>query len=266
MKNQKLFANFNLANAFFVMFIITLMVFPTNQILAGDSDFNRHFSTQLEFGPVWQGLNDVQIPNDQNGTRFSLADLAGSGPYPAVRFYFTWRISNRHDIRLLLAPLSYTKSGTFSSPVAFAGETYNPSQALDATYKFNSWRLTYRYNFYHGEQWYWWVGFTAKIRDAKIKLSQGGVSSEKTDIGFVPLLHIRGEYHFDESWWFLFDIDALAGGPGRAADGTLQIGYNLNDQWSISGGYRTIEGGADVDEVYNFAWLHYLITSINFSF
>ncbi|MFC2088882.1 hypothetical protein ACFLSX_04710 [Calditrichota bacterium] len=266
MKNQNLFTAFFGGKAFLVLFLITLIMFSTDEPIAGANDVNRHFFTQLEFGPVWQGLNDVQIPNDKNGTRFSLADLVGSGPYPAVRLYFTWRISNRHDIRLLLAPLSYTKSGTFSSPVTFAGKTYNPSQVVDATYKFNSWRLTYRYKFYHGEQWYWWVGFTAKIRDAKIKLNQSGLSSEKTDIGFVPLLHIRGEYHFDELWWFLLDIDALAGGPGRAEDGTLQIGYNLNDQWSISAGYRTIEGGADVDEVYNFAWLHYLITSVNFTF
>jgi hypothetical protein len=220
----------------------------------------------LELGPVWQGRNDVQIPNNQNGTRFSLVELVGNGPFPAVRFYFTWRIAVRHDIRLLLAPLSYTESGIFSSPVSFAGETYSPSQAVDATYKFNSWRLTYRYKFYDGEQWHWWIGFTAKIRDAKIKLVQDGLSSEKTDLGFVPLLHIRGEYHLNGQWWFLLDIDALAGGPGRAEDATIQVGYDFSENWSVSAGYRTVEGGADVEEVYNFAWLHYVTASVNYTF
>lgn len=239
---------------------------PVTTCIAGQSDSLKQFVTQLEIGPVWQGRNDVQIPNNENGTRFSLVDLVGKGPFPGVRIYFTWRITERHSIRLLLAPLRYTESGTFSSPVSFAGKTYDPGRPVDATYQFNSWRLTYAYKFHHGDQWRWWIGFTAKIRDAVIRLEQNSVSSEKTDLGFVPLLHIRGEYHINDNWWIFLDIDALAGGPGRAEDGTLQFGYNFNDQWGVSAGYRTVEGGADVEEVYNFAWLHYLVMSAHFTF
>jgi hypothetical protein len=34
----------------------------------------------------------------------------------------------------------------------------------------------------------------------------------------------------------------------------------------VSAGYRTVEGGADVDEVYNFAWLHYAVLSASYRF
>jgi hypothetical protein len=227
---------------------------------------SENFFLQLELGPVWQSRNDVQIPNDFNGTRFSLVDLVGTGPFASIRLYFTWKIAERHNIRILLAPLSYTEEGIFKNPVNFVGETYTPGDPLNATYKFNSWRLTYQYKFHKGEQWQWWIGFTAKIRDAKIRLEQNGLSSEKNDLGFVPLLHIRGEYHINPQWWLLLDIDALAGGPGRAEDVTLQVGYNLSESWSLSAGYRTVEGGADVEEVYNFAWIHYLVLSINYKF
>jgi len=246
--------------------LVVLMILPAKDMMAGGEDNQPHFIAQLEIGPAWQGRNDVQIPNDRTGTRYSLTDLVGNGPYPAGRFYFTWRINNKHGLRLLLAPLSYTSSGTFDSPVSFAGQDFNANRSVDATYKFNSFRLTYRYKYYHGEQWRWWIGFTAKIRDAKIKLEQDGISSEKTDLGFVPLLHLRGEYHPGEKFWILFDMDALAGGPGRAEDATVQLGYNLSDNWSLSAGYRTVEGGADVDEVYNFAWLHYIVAGVNFTF
>ncbi|HPA83025.1 MAG TPA: hypothetical protein PLS95_19560, partial [Thermoanaerobaculales bacterium] len=43
------------------------------------------FAVELELGPVWQSSNDVQIPDDADGTRFSLVDLAGYGPWPAGR-------------------------------------------------------------------------------------------------------------------------------------------------------------------------------------
>jgi hypothetical protein len=266
MKSKSLFCHVSdcLTSHYFIF--ISLLIVTTWGNVAGQNEIQRHFYLQLELGPVWQGRNDVQIPNTEDGTRFSLVDLVGNGPFPSIRFYFTWRIAQRHDLRLLLAPLIYTENGTFSSPVSFAGQTYIPGESVDATYKFNSWRLTYRYKLHHGEQWHWWIGFTAKIRDAKIKLVQNTISSEKTDVGFVPLLHIRGEYHWSKTGWVLLDIDALAGGPGRAEDVTLQIGYDFTDQWSLSAGYRTVEGGADVEEVYNFAWLHYIVFSANFSF
>jgi len=49
---------------------------------------------ELEAVPVWQSRNDVQIPNTDAGTRFSLVDLAGKGPWPATRLYLTWNTNN----------------------------------------------------------------------------------------------------------------------------------------------------------------------------
>ena len=65
------------------------------------------------------------------------------------------------------------------------------------------------------------------------------------------------------AWHLYFDADALAGSQGN--DGTVKLGYDLDDQWSVRVGYRTVEGGADVESVYNFAWLHYAAVSIAWS-
>jgi hypothetical protein len=220
------------------------------------------FTAEVEAGPVWQSGNDVQIPNTEDGTRFSIVDLIGNGPYPAARLYITWNIADRHGLRLLLAPLNIKGSGVPGAPIDFAGEAFDPGVSTDATYKFNSWRITYRYRLYNGQPWRWWVGFTGKIRDAKIELGQPGKRAEKTDVGFVPLLHIAGEYRLSPGWRLRLDLDALAGGPGRAVDAAINVRYDLGDRWSLSVGYRTIEGGANVEEVYNFAWLHYATISV----
>lgn len=57
-------------------------------------------------------------------------------------------------------------------------------------------------------------------------------------------------------------MDGLAGGPGRAVDATLKLGRDLDARWAVRVGYRMVEGGADVDEVYTFAWLHYAAVSL----
>jgi len=226
-----------------------------------DSTFRR-FVVELEAGPAWQSRNDVQIPNDQTGTRFSLVDLVGSGPLPAARLYILWNINERHGLRLLLAPLSYTKSGQFPSSVNFAGETFQPGVPTDATYKFNSFRVGYRYHIHQGPDWNWWIGFTAKLRDAKIELVQEGKSARKTDVGFVPLLHVAGETRLGSGWSAVLDVEGLAGGPGRAVDASLKLRRDLGRSWGIAAGYRTLEGGADVESVYSFAWLHYATVSL----
>lgn len=220
------------------------------------------FVFELEGGPVWQSYNDAQIPNDASATRFSLSGLVGKGPFPAGRAYLTWNINEKHGLRALAAPFSITESGMSSETIRFAGATYVPSAPIEATYTFNSYRLTYRYRFRNTERTTAWVGFTGKIRDANIALSQNATRSEKDDVGFVPLLHLAADRRLADRWVGRVDVDGLAGGPGRAIDAALKLGYRASPRVLISGGYRTLEGGADVDEVYSFAWLHYAVASV----
>jgi len=217
---------------------------------------------ELEAGPAWQSYNDVEIPNDGTATRFSLYDLAGGGPWPAGRLYVTWNLTDRHGVRLLAAPFSLTETGVPDRPLVFAGESYSGGEAVRARYTFNSYRLSYRYRFHAGEGSTAWVGFTAKVRDAVIALEQGPTSSRKDDLGFVPLLHLAGDWRFAPRWRLALDADALAGGPGRAVDTALTVAYDPGGRWFARAGYRTVEGGADVTEVYTFAWLHYAIASV----
>ena len=77
----------------------------------------------------------------------------------------------------------------------------------------------------------------------------------------MPLVYLRGDYRFASRWHLLLEGDFLGGGPGRAEDLSLRVGHDFGDNWAIAFGYRTVEGGADVDEVYNFAWFNYAVVS-----
>ena len=220
------------------------------------------FVLEIEGGPAWISRNDVQIPNDASATRFSLNTVTGTGPFLAGRAYLTWNINERHGLLVLNAPLSITERGSIEAPVRFVGETYTANSPLAATYTFNSYRLTYRYRFRHTETNNAWVGFTAKVRDATVAIEQGATSSKKDDVGFVPLLHLGSDWRVAPRTHVVADVDALAGGPGRAIDAALKLAYDPGGPWSMNVGYRTVEGGADVDAVYSFAWLHYAVVGV----
>ena len=228
--------------------------------IANDSSID----IKLSVGSTWQSSNKVQIPNDSQATRFALDDIAGSGPFPAIRFEAIWSMNEKHALRVLLAPLSYRETGNINEEIRFAGATFNTDQAVQAEYRFNSWRLGYQYHLVARENWDFWLGGTLKVRDAEIRLTQGAVSSSDDNIGLVPLLHLAGEYRLGDRWSLVADLDGLAGGPGRAIDLGLGLDYRMSEQWRLGVEYRTLEGGADTDDVYNFAWFNSLLLSAKY--
>ncbi len=217
---------------------------------------------EIEAGPAWQSRNSVEIPNDGTATRFELDALIGGGAVPVGRVYLGWSWRERHGVRLLVAPLTLRGSGVPDREIHFAGASFQEETTLSARYTFNSYRLSYRWLARKGEGTSVWLGTTAKVRHAVVALEQGGVTARDDDLGFVPLLHLAGEWRFAPGWWGSVDVDALAGGPGRALDATIRVGRAMGDGWHLSAGYRTVEGGADVDDVYAFAWFNFLTLAV----
>jgi hypothetical protein len=243
-----------------------LLALATSQIMANTAlAEEQHWNIGLETGATWQTYNDVQIPGD-TGTRFSLSDLVGDDPLPFLRLELFYDISDRHQLRFLIAPLGYTKDGVLDKDVAFDGQNFSAGENTEATYKFNSYRATYRYKFYEGQKWNWRVGATIKVRDAEIALKQGDVSASNTDLGVVPLLNLYGDYQFADKWSFIVDFDGLASKQGRAIDLGLKVNYDINKNWYAGGGLRVVEGGADNETVYNFAQFNYAVLSAGYRF
>ena len=225
----------------------------------------ERFSVEVEGGPVWQTRNDVRVPND-GGTEFSLVDTIGKGPDAAFRVDVGFDPWEKHGFRVVIAPLQIEGRGTFDDEVSFAGETFEEGVPTDASYQFSSYRLTYRYRFFKGSTWTWKGGLTAFVRDARIALEQPSRSAEDSDVGVVPLLYVGGEARWPSGWQLRLDFEGLGASQGRAFDVAAKVGYAVSDRWDLSVGYRTIEGGADVEQVYNFAWLHFAVFSVRFRY
>lgn len=224
-------------------------------------DMTQRFRLEVETGAGWQARNDVQIPNDASGTRFSLHDTVGSGPVPVVRVDAAWAVNERHDIRVLLAPLGYEEPGTLPGPVRFNGTSFGAG-AVQAAWRFDSWRATWRYRLVDNDRWLVKLGLTANVRDAEITLRQGAAVSTDKDLGLVPLLHLYSEYRFGGRWKAILDADALAAPQGRAFDVGLKAGYDFTPYAGITAGYRILDGGADNDSVYSFARFHQAVASV----
>ena len=219
----------------------------------------------LESGVVFTGYNNVRIPGDA-GTLFSLKTDIDANPTAFIRLRAGYTIKSRHTISLLYAPLMVKSDGSTNKQIDFEGVTFPSNSFLDASYKFNSYRITYRYDMVKRPKFEFGLGFTVKIRDAEIALQSQGLSASKANVGFVPIINFRLHWKMNETIGILFEGDALAAKQGRAEDVLLAGTYKFSDHFLVRCGYRILEGGADGNEVYTFSLFHYASVGIVYTF
>lgn len=210
----------------------------------------------VESGWAFAGYNDVRVPGD-SGTKFSLTDDLRTDSAPFIRFRIGRVVGEKHYVSGFVAPLRLSADGTLNKTVRFQDVVFEAGSDIEADYRFDSYRLTYRYRVWLSPPYQAWLGFTAKVRNAEVAVRSTERFSSLENTGFVPLFSFHFEWEPRQRWTAILEGDALAGGPGRAEDVFLGLAYDANDRWTIKGGYRILEGGADVDEAYNFALIHF---------
>lgn len=226
----------------------------------------QHVDLDFETGLYYFSRNDVRVPN-ASGDLFDLTDAIKREPAPFVRLRaaVAFGKTRRHHLRALYAPLEKRGRGSLPQVTQFAGGTFAPEVETTGIYRFSTYRLTYRYDLVQNERWVIGLGAALLLRDAKIALQQGGYYREDTDLGAVPLLHAFFQRTLSDSWHLVLDVESLAAPQGRATDLEFSAGYTLNERIRVRGGYRLIEGGADVAQVFNFSTIHFLQAGVTFS-
>jgi len=234
--------------------IICVWFFLAGTLLAGGL---QHFELDVESGMTLVGYSDVRIPKS-TGTLISFSEELETDPAFFVRGRFTYYFNKGNMISVLIAPLTLQATGSVDREVVFEGESFAPNATLNTVFKFNSYRLTYEHFWFVGDRMRFGLGATAKVRDAAISIADSGKISEKTDLGFVPLIKFSIAWRFASPLILVLDGDALAAPQGRAEDVSIALHGDINDRLSLKLGYRVLEGGSDVEAVYSFTWINYL--------
>lgn len=240
---------------FGILFFLMISVF----LQAGD------WRLEADGGIVLPGYNTVQVPNP-GGTRFSLRDDLGIDSRAFLRLRLTWRFASRHEVSLLYAPLSLKASGPLPAPVLFDGTAFAKGEKVDALYRFNSYRLTWRWHWLRGKKLDLWVGLTVKIRDAEISVTGANRFAMTDNVGFVPLFHLFMRWRWSDAFGMILEADAAAAKQGRAEDVAAILFWRPSRNTELRAGYRFVEGGANVEQVYNFAFIGYIFSGVAIRF
>lgn len=229
---------------------------------AAQSEFRFRFMPQIAFG----GKNTVQLPN-HTGTRFSLSnDLHESNSAifsPRIELEYIYR---RNHFILTGALLRNKYDGTASEPIHFGNGYFGTGSKLNAVYRFNTYRFTYRYGLVDNRKFKLELGATILVRDAFISLANRCEKSSFYNIGVVPLLSYSIVWQPTPAFAVLSYGDAFGIRKGRAEDIFAGVRYDIDDRFALWGGYRLLEGGSNGDKVHTFALFHYLSIGLEVKF
>lgn len=230
----------------------------TTMLLTAFATVQAQLSIDIEGNYIFSiPYNEVRIPAT-GGTLVDISkDLKAAETF-TFRLRVNYLINNRHVISGLYAPLTINSSGEIGENVYYSDKTFPVGSDVHATYKFNSYRLTYRYLIVSNEKVKVGLGITGKIREANITFRTNDTAADFPDVGFVPLVNFYVNFQPIDRLGFLFEGDALASKQGRAEDIFAGVTYAISKKIKAKTGYRVLEGGADVERNYNFAWINYV--------
>jgi hypothetical protein len=231
----------------------------------GPTSVFAEYVINLQGAAVFTEKNDIRIPGD-SGTKFSISDDLSADTAYTGRLEAGYIHNVKDYFGIVIAPLSVDSHGRVDRDISFAGTTFPANTDLNATFRFDSYRITWRRKLVDRERLDVWLGVTGAIRDAAITVEGGAQRAEKTNTGFVPLINFLIDWRFSRPWSFRVAGDALVGPQGRAEDVLFAVLYDIGAATKLFAGYRILEGGADNDEVYTFSLFQYAVGGMEVRF
>jgi len=235
------------------------------------------FTLQVEAQSKWQfrvmpqaafgTRNTVQRPNNEEGTRVSLdknfkrKNNASFSP----RFELEYSYKRHHAIATV-ALLGDRFDGMAGEDILYNQVLFQAGSELKTVYRFNTYRLGYRYRIVERARFNFELGATLLFRQAYISMEDNREKTKFKNVGVAPLLSYYIEWKVIERLSMLSYGDAFAVKAGRAEDIFAGVKYQFTPMVSGTAGYRLLEGGSDGDRVYTMAMFHFLSLGVGFDF
>lgn len=242
---------------FYLILLLSAATFSSHahaELIRAEVESGAKFITRLDFRDPPTG-----------GDTVALDGLLDSNSAFHYRLEAWLDLPGSHKLRAMFTPLFVETTQTPTENLRFKNTTFAAGIATNYQYKFNSYRLTYIYQLISAGIINLDIGFTAKIREAKIQVEQPNLnrSEGNTNVGFVPLLYAEASVNLG-LLALVVQADALAspGGQGRAIDLSAKLRFAVFGPLYGFAGYRWFDGGANSDSVYTFATVQHALIGV----
>jgi hypothetical protein len=267
--------------------ILSGLLLCTTQVSAQNNfDEKFKFSGIAELG--FLNVYDHKIQFSNSGTYFDYRQDGGQDVlFPVSRLSLELQ-ADRSTFYLLYQPLRLESQVYLENDLIVDEAVFSAGSAVKLLYNFPFYRASYtRELFPKSDNFNFALGATIQIRNATISFESLDGSTFRTnrDVGIVPALKLRTNYHFNERLYAELEADGiyapvsyLNGSDnevvGAILDASLRTGVKITDQVTGFLNLRYLGGGAvgtsdNLDgpgDGYVRNWLHFGTTSAGFKY
>lgn len=215
---------------------------------------NAQLLVDLEMGYVVNtGYADVRT---DAGTSTDLATRPGLDNPLTFRGRFGYTAADKHNLWVLIAPLTLEGSGTLDAPYNFADRNFAPGTPLEYQLDVDQYRIGYRYDLAKAEQRLrFGIGATGNLRVLRAQVIDPAGGATRRNTSFQPLLNLYLSYAIagpegptGPRLRLLLDAEGMATGSWRTADIFAGLRWQLGRYGALRGGYRLLNTSTDTDE------------------
>ena len=256
----------------------------SSSLRLNDSDSQVRLRARGELGSI--GVLAHRIQYGRDNTRVDYREDGDQDTlFTFSRASAEVELLGRHTLIFLFQPLAFQTESVLRRELRIGAVVFEPETPVRFGYGFDFYRLGYQFDFVPGERDELAVGAGFQIRNARVSFtsSDGARAFTQTNLGFVPLLRVRGRHLFDSAFFLELEVDGWVSpvpredsegelALGAIADASIRAGFQIT-QWSeafvglryLGGGFRgessqrtPLDGG----DRWSSNWLHTMTVTL----
>ncbi len=253
LNNQVSFAPMKVPGGYGIM----VQVADTSGVQIGDradlspDPIRFRFEFEIAAADVYYNKARAPVPG---GTQFDLGSFENLNDTTTTTIVkFDWDILPRQSLQFILAPFEARNSGTFPTPVNYAGTLYPGDRQIQSDYTYYDFRTIYRYDLAPDSALIALAGAGLAVQRTSLQLSGANLptSTNVQKWTFLPILYGQLGLRFARHWEIVTEASGMWMSGDKLVDVSGSLRYRFNKHWDASIGYRYYNKQTDAPELYN---------------
>lgn len=229
-------------------------------------EFNPDVRFVFEFGGAWMNKNDIAAPKHSGDVLDFNVVGATADPTSSVRSGFEFFFDKHNELFIQFSPYELRAVGTLNVPTNFNGSSYNTTDETFMAYRWNEYRVRWRYKLIDNRDFVFKLGAGLSISDNQVELSTVSQTELVSTLSALPIGHIHAGMNIGDRSELYVEVDGGGAGDEYIIDTTLQYRYKFNKHWDIGGGYRYQSVRIDTSDMYNHYNAENIVMNLGYSF
>ena len=219
----------------------------------------------FEFGAAWMMKNDIASQHNSSNVIDMEIYGATADPTTSIRSGFEFYLNDANEVLAQFSPYTIRAVGTLNSAINFDGVGFNTTEETLIAYKWDAYKLRWRYNFLDNNIFVVKAGLGVVLSRVVTELSTDTKAEKVAVTTVLPIAHLHLGVNINDSELYT-EVDGGRIEDECTLDAALMYRYKISKHWDVGGGYRFERVVVDDSQLYNEFISHNVVMNLGYAF